>query len=300
MTDDQVGRALAGRRWQPSGLPGVYLTFTGPRGYLTSCWAALLYAGDGAVLSHDTAEWLWDLRDDPPTLVHVTVPVTRRVARQPGLRVHYALHLAETRHPGLAPPRTRVEDTVLDQVDRPETSDARVITLVLRCCQRRLTTASRLTAALERRKKLRRRALLVDLLTEVAEGVASALERRYRRDVERAHGLPRGRRNAAEGTPGRRRYRDVRYAGLGAVVELDGRATHPAEERELDDLRDNELVLDEGTRTLRFGWRSVTTSPCRTAAQVAALLRAGGWTGPLRRCGPDCTLCRTAPPRRLP
>ena len=46
---------------------------------------------------------------------------------------------------------------------------------------------------------------------DVVDGVQSTLERRYRRDVERPHGLPRGFRNRSEGDRGRRRYRDVRY-----------------------------------------------------------------------------------------
>ncbi len=101
----------------------------------------------------------------------------------------------------------------------------------------------------------------------------------YARGVEKAHGLPGGVRNLPEGRAGRRRYRDVRYRRWRLVVELDGRAAHPEEDREHDDLRDNELVAQEGTRTLRYGWRSVVTRPCATAAQVAAVLGAGGWTG---------------------
>jgi hypothetical protein len=290
MTDKQVRRALAAGDWRPSGLPGSYLTFSGPVPYTSRCWAALLYAGLGAVLSHETAAWIWQLRDDAPPEVHVTVPVTRRVRPQPGLRVHYALHLATTRHPAKVPPMVRVEDTVLDLVDRLTTTDAQIIDLVLRACQRRLTTTARLAEALDARKKIRRRALVSDLIAEAAIGVASALELGYHRDVEVAHDLPTGHRNRPEGRLGRRRYRDIRYVEFRLVVELDGRAAHPADRRELDDLRDNEVLLDEDTRTLRYGWRSVTLQPCTTAGQVAQLLRSGGWTGTPRRCGPGCRL----------
>ncbi len=290
MTDKQVRRALVAGDWRPSGFPGSYLTFSGPVPYTSRCWAALLYAGLGAALSHETAAWVWALRDDAPPDVHVTVPVTRRVRPQPGLKVHYALRLSATRHPVKVPPMVRVEDTVLDLVDRPTTSDAQIIDLVLRACQRRITTAAHLAGALDARKKIRRRALVSDLIAEAAVGVASALELGYHRDVEVAHGLPTGDRNRPEGRPGRRRYRDIRYVEFRLVVELDGRAAHPADERERDDLRDNELLLEEGIRTLRYGWRSVSLHRCTIAGQVAQLLRAGGWTGTPRRCGPGCGL----------
>jgi very-short-patch-repair endonuclease len=152
-----------------------------------------------------------------------------------------------------------------------------------------LTTAQRLRTAAAGRKRLRWRALVRELLADVVDGVQSTLERRYRNDVERPHGLPRGQRNQADGTRGRRRYRDVRYARWKVVIELDGRAAHPEEWRERDDLRDNELADREGARTLRYGWTSVAARPCATAAQVGRVLVAGGWTGAVTACGPGCT-----------
>ena len=56
--------------------------------------------------------------------------------------------------------------------------------------------------------------LLGDLLEDVTDGVASALELQWRRKVELAHGLPRGARNQAERLHGRRTYRDLRYDRL--------------------------------------------------------------------------------------
>jgi hypothetical protein len=290
LTDDQARQAVAAERWAVSGFPGVYLASPASEDYLTVCWAALLYAGTGAVLSHATASWWWRLRDEPPDDVHVTVPVSRRVRPQAGLKVHYALHLEETRHPTLSPPRTRIEDTILDLADVPRSRAAEVIDLVLRACQRRLTTSDRLAERLGVRLKIRHRQLLTDVLAEVADGVQSALERRYARDVERAHGLPRGLRNRTEGRTGRHRYRDVRYDPYSTVVELDGATYHPEELRESDQLRDNELVVEEGARTVRYGWRTVTVTPCAAAAQVLKLVVQGGWCGTPRRCGPSCTL----------
>lgn len=177
---------------------------------------------------------------------------------------------------------------MLDLTDAAR-SQVAVVDLVLRACQRRLTTASRLALAARARKRLRWRRLLGEILAKVRQGVRSALESRYVSDVERPHGLPRGSRNQPEGRAGRRRYRDVRYRRWRVVVELDGSAAHPPELRELDDLRDNELLVDERTQTLRYGWRSVTGRPCETAAQVARLSTANGWAGRLTSCGPGCS-----------
>jgi len=53
----------------------------------------------------------------------------------------------------------------------------------------------------------------------------------------------------------------------------------------------------QGARTLRYGWPDVTGHRCRTAAEIAAVLRGQGWTGTLRRCGPTCTATRERPKR---
>lgn len=109
------------------------------------------------------------------------------------------------------------------------------------------------------------------------------------RDVERAHRLPQGSRQYAVRRPGGRWYDDVRYARFGVTVELDGRAAHPDEARWRDMRRDNAAAVD-GRRVLRYGWTDVAGQPCAVAAQVATVLRASGWAGPVRRCGPHCTV----------
>lgn len=289
LTDEQLDGHVAARRWQRLH-PGVYVIFSGPLPYVTRVWGALLYAGEGAAAaSHETAAWLAGLLEQPPPLVHVTVPANRRISEQPGLRIHYSRRLEECTHPARQPTQTRIEETVLDLVEKALRVDD-VVGLLTRACQRRLTTAARLRDSARGRKKLRWRRLIDEVLTDVVAGVQSPLERRFFRDVERAHGLPRGERNLAEGQPGRRRYRDVRYRKYVTLVELDGSAAHPAEEREADQLRDNDVVEQEGAAPLRYGWAPVAGRPCQVAGQLARVLRRRGWKGRPRRCGPDCTL----------
>jgi hypothetical protein len=300
MSRHQISSRLASGTWSSTEVEGVYLTFTGPLTDLALCWVSLLYAGENAVPCRDSAAWSWTLTDELARPIHILLPISRRVLSKNSLvQVHHSLHHGGRRQPARTPPATKLDDTVLDLVDfakRP----AEVIDIVTRGCQRRLTTASRLGAEAASRKKLAWRALLIDVLTEVGAGVQSSLERGYFRDVEFAHGLPRGERNAPEGATGRRRYRDVRYRLHRLVVELDGSAAHPVEARDRDDVRDNELVETEGTATLRYGWTAIADRACETAAQVARLLRQGGWAGTPRPCGPDCPVGRTPTPTPTP
>jgi hypothetical protein len=293
LTEIGIGRPfvrshLRGKRWRRV-LPGVYATFTGPLPDLARVWAGVLYAGPAAAASHQTAAWLNDLRPDLPERLDICVAHGHRHrGSRETVRVRQSRHLDARVHPARLPPQTNLDDTVLDLTDAAR-SERPVIDVVLRACQQRQTTAARLTLTMRSRKRLRWRRLLNELLSEVRVGVLSALERRYFRDVERAHGLPPGLRNRVDARGTRVRYRDVRYRRWRLIVELDGRSAHPAEERELDDLRDNE-VAEREERTLRYGWRSVAATPCATASQVARLLAQNGWKGTPTPCSPTCTV----------
>lgn len=270
--------------------PGVYVTFTGPLPWITTAWAALLHAGPAAALGHRSAARLQGLLDEDPTPIDVVVPWGHRVTTRPGLVVRGSRHLAVRTHPARTPPQTRVEDTVLDLVGRSTSVDEAVGWLT-RACQRRVTTSTRLMQAAARRGRLRHRRLLLEVLADVTDGVASPLELRYRRHVEVAHALPPGVRGQALRLAGRRWYADVRYEAYRTRVELEGLEWHPADLRWRDDVRDNAAVLS-GDVVLRFGWRAVVGDPCESAAQVAAVLLARGWTGRPRACRPGCPVGR--------
>lgn len=285
LTDRQLGWLLTSGRWRKVHL-GVYATFTGPLPFDAQIWAAILRAGSGAAASHRTAAYLDGLCDEPGPTIHVTVPARRRL-RGPidGVQVHYAHRLVRTRHPSRLPPRTRVEETVLDLVDvARQTSE--VETWVTASCQRRRTTPERLAEALGLRKKIRWRPLLESLLVDVAHGAESPLELRHLRRVERAHGLPAGRRQRR--VAGQRViWIDVDYDEHTVRIELDGRVGHVGEGRFRDRRRDNAGVV-AGRVTLRYGHADVFGDPCGVAAEQARVLRNRGWSGTLRQCGPGC------------
>ena len=58
---------------------GVYATFTGPMTRDAQLWAAVLAAGPGAQLSHETAAEINRLTDRPSPFIHVTIPANRRI-----------------------------------------------------------------------------------------------------------------------------------------------------------------------------------------------------------------------------
>jgi hypothetical protein len=271
-------------RWQRLH-PGVYAVFSGKPGREAALWAAVLSAGPGAMLSYQSAAELDGLADASAHAIHVTIPATRRIVRQPGLIVHVSERAGAARHPALLPPRTRIEETVLDLVAAAVTLEA-ACGWVTRALGRRLTTQARLRDALTRRARMRWRRELTYLFAEDMAGVNSVLEYRYVRGVERPHGLPRGVRQAPALHDGRREYRDVLYEEYQLALELDGRLAHPAESRWRDIRRDNAAAADQIT-TLRYGWLDVTNDPCRIAAEIASLLIRRGYSG-CRPCQPGC------------
>ena len=283
-------------RWQPL-LPGVYASFTGQINATTRTWAAVLYAGSGAAASHRTALWLGGLLEEAIDPVHVTIPASRRVQRQPGIRIHLSRPLDDPRqsirHPSASPPRIRLENALLDQCEFETAGQS--VHLVLSAIQRRLTTADRIRYVLDSRARHRWRRLVIDILGEAREGVASPLELRYLQNVERRHGLPVGVRNRREQGPGGAgMYRDVRYPPWSIIVELDGTQAHPPDEKFRDLRRDNQATL-VGDASLRYGWRDVAGDPCAVAAQVAVVLAARGWSGSPQPCGVACDLNRHRP-----
>jgi hypothetical protein len=264
---------------------GVYMTFSGAPGREAKLWAAVLAAGRDAMLSHQTAAETGRLVDKPSELIHLTVPLDRRVSSLTGVVLHYSRRAAEARHPVLLPPQTRVEETVLDLVCAAGTLD-NAVAWVTRALGRRLTTQARLRQAMELRAKMSWRTEIAALLSPDAEGMHSILEYRYHRDVERPHGLPEGTRQARFRQGSRNAYRDRYYPAYLTVVELDGRAAHPADERWNDVRRDNATSAG-GILTLRYGWLDVTERPCKVAAEVALALATRGSIN-ARPCSSGC------------
>jgi hypothetical protein len=247
------------------------------------------------MLSHQTAAETARLTDKPSELIHLKVPATRRIAQPAGTVLHYSQRAAEALHPVLLPPQTRIEETVLDLVGAARSLD-NAVAWVTRALGRRLTTQAKLHQAMDLRTRMTWRRGIAELLSPDAEGLHSILEYRYHRDVERQHGLPEGARQARFRQGSRNAYRDRFYSAYLTVVELDGRAAHPGDERWNDVRRDNATSAG-GILTLRYGWLDVTGHPCTVAAEVALALATRGFTG-ARPCSPSCPVGPVAARRR--
>ena len=268
---------------------GAYAAFTGVPSREAKLWAAVLRVGPGAMLSHETAAEIHGLIDKPAGQIHVSVPAERRPGQHrkiQGVVIHRSRHLVPEWQPPWQLPRTTVADTVLDLIAAARTFDD-AYGWISKAVGRRLTTPQSLRKALAARPRMRWRAWITDALTDAADGVHSPLERNYVHGVERAHGLPTARRQAKRRHGSGARYLDNLYEEQGVCVEVDGIAAHPAEGRWRDIHRDNANLV-QGTLTLRYGWPDATENRCRTAAEIAAVLRRRGWTGTLRACGLGC------------
>jgi hypothetical protein len=290
LSEDMIKFRVRSDRWRTLH-PGVYATFTGGPSRTAQLWAALLAAGPGAVLSHETAAELLGLGDRAAVSIHVTVPRARHIAAIRGVAIHRSGRAADAVQWNSNPPRTKVEETVLDLTQVAANFDD-VCGWITRAFARDLTDEGRLRAAMRQRTKLRWRADLHELIAAAASGDHSVLEYRYERDVERAHGLPEPVRQAPfTGPDGRSGRRDRLYREYGVVVELDGRLGHGPEDQWRDKDRDNAAALD-GHQSLRYGWTRIRWHPCATALQVAGVLRAHGWDGWPRPCSPGCPVER--------
>lgn len=282
-----IRRRVRRRLWAPIH-EGVYVDHTGSPTWTQRAWAAVLFAWPAA-LCHQSAlraiEGPGRLHHGDSHPIHVAIDRNRTVRSPEGVTVHRLAHLDRKALWNTSPPRLRIEEAALDVAAESE-SDFGAVAVLADAVQSRRTTASRLLRALTTRTRIKRRKFLAAVMTDLHEGVCSALEHAYLNCVERAHGLPTADRQVAASTRGAR-YRDVVYQAFGLVVERDGRLfhTHPrARDRDLD--RDLDAAVD-GLATVRLGWGQAVDRPCATAKKIGRIRTSLGWRGPLRTC-PRC------------
>jgi hypothetical protein len=273
----------------------VYATFTGPVHREARLWAAVRRAGPGAMLSHETAAEVHGLTDEPSAKIHITVPADRHPAHYrpiAGVVIHRSAQSLPARLPEWELPRTRIEDTILDLVATARTFDE-AYSWISRALSKHLVSVAMLREAMGGRSRIRWRVWLSEALADADEGAYFPLERRYARDVERAHGLPKAERQARRTISGRTHYKDNWYTDYRVCVELDGASYHQNEQVRQDKHRDNVNLAVDAAQTYRFGPVEVTERACESAAMVAATLHRRGWQGqphPCRR--PGCQVGR--------
>jgi hypothetical protein len=298
-TASRIQHRLTSGKWQRV-YEGVYATFSGSLPRAARLWAAVRRAGEGSMLSHQTAAEVQGLIDKPVGVdIHLTVAIRRRPVQGKPVR-GIVIHRSDQSRPQFPGgswklPRTRIEDTVLDLVSAATTFE-QGYSWIARAISRDLVTTAMLYAALADRRRIRWRAWLADALEDSGDGVNSTLELRYVRDVERAHALPEAQRQARRTLGGRTHYKDNWYREYRVVVEIDGPVHHQGDRAAADKDRDNLNLAADAAQTFRFGPVGVTERACESAALVAATLRRNGWTGTPHPCHrPDCTVTRILP-----
>lgn len=272
--------------------PRVYVNHSGRPTRRQREWAAVLACGPAALHRESALDAHGMTRDRPSQSshdqpIHLLVDQHRRIAPPPGVAIERVADRTTWIQANRRPPRAQFDYALLKAAG--DRSEADAIALLSDAVHQGLTTAPRLTEVIARLPRLRRRAMLGEVLADVQAGTRSVLEQRYLRDVERAHGLPEGERQLREHTASGVVHRDIRYAAQRTLVELDGAFGHrDAVDRWADLQRDLDAAVEDHL-TLRPGWPQVLES-CRLARAVSTVLRQRGWAGRPRACGERCTI----------
>jgi very-short-patch-repair endonuclease len=225
--------------------------------------AALLYAGDDAVLSHESAAALWGLAESP-SFVAITM-IGRHARNQPGLRLHEVdvLDIRDVRlhrgFPVTAPARTLLDCAATPALDRL-LNEARALKLI---------TDHELEAAMERSPRRKGVAALRALLmAEKETGFTRSRAERALKRLVRDAALERPIVNTmVEGVEA-----DAYWPRLRLVVEIDGRQFHGHYQAfERDRAKANKLIA-AGYVVLRFTWPQLTKRPVLVAATIARTL----------------------------
>ncbi|WP_239111440.1 hypothetical protein [Phycicoccus sonneratiae] len=266
----------------------MYQTTPGRTGWDVRACAAFLAVQspgtevDAALVGRSAAHVRGLVRAAPP-VIEIGVPHRRRVDAPPGTRIRRMTRFHDALDDTAYPWRTATAVTVVDCAGQGDEDAA--LALVGRAVQSGLVSSTSLATELARRRGHRHGGLLREVLGDVGDGTHSAAEIRYVRDVERAHGLPGGRRQVARD---RGATHDTVYEAYATVVEVDGRLGHERWSERVRDGRRDRLAAGEGEFTTRVFWPDVALTPCRTAIEVGAVLAARGWPGrpgPCRRAG---------------
>jgi very-short-patch-repair endonuclease len=232
--------------------------------------AAVLFAGEGALLSHCSAADLWELRATKEARIDVTVTRNRRGDRT--VRIHRNASEpddATTRHgiPITTPLRTLLDLAAV--VPPPELERA-----IRQAVYRRLTTTALLADAVPERIGNRGVNALRKALIHLGEApglTRSKLEQSFLRFLRR-HRLPMPELNVKMRIGGRAIEADCVWRRQCVIIELDGRDAHDSTPAfESDRARDLALVV-AGWRTGRVTARRLRLDAAALAGELRALL----------------------------
>jgi len=206
-------------------LPGVYMAATGAPTTLQQEMAALLYAGDGSLVTGPAALRSHDIRTELTEIVDVLVPAARQRRDTGFVKLHRTTRMPE-RIWEAGPVRYVTSARAVADSVRGMTSLRDVRAVVADAVQRRRCKISDLLTELDEGPNAGS-VLFSEALTDVAEGIRSAAEGDLR-DLLAGSGLPMPLFNASlyDGAGTFIARPDAWWPELGIAVEVDSREWH--------------------------------------------------------------------------
>jgi hypothetical protein len=260
-------------RWVDDGylspvLPRVYAVGHRATSVEADLWAAVLYAGPGAMLSHATALWWHGLLDHEPYPLQVTTP--RRCRSLNGIRVYGRRACDRIPHNGL--PTTTIEQALLDFAAKAPIDRVRYVLANADYHKVLDIPALQVIVGKGRPGSTQLSSALARHEPKLAH-TRSSLERLFVPLCERA-GIPVPDFNVyVEGV-----LVDAVWREQKLVVELDGRDNHSSWGQIQHD-RSNELRLRAGGfDVLRYGTAQVEDEPALVEADALEQLRRRGFS----------------------
>lgn len=236
--------------------------------------AAVLAAGEGAVLSHRSAGRLWRILPQGAEWVDVTCP-PGRVVRRKGIVSHESQMeddewLVEGGIPVTSPFRTvfdlaavldsRGLERALHEADVREVRDRVSLPMLLERYPGR-RGARNLRALLESRRPVGM------TRNDFEEAFVALID---------AHGLPRPRLNADLALRGRFFEIDALWERERVALELDSRSVHATPRNFESDRQRDRILVAEGWRTMRITWRQLQEEPEAVVADLRLALTQSG------------------------
>ena len=266
LTSEEIDNAIAAKRLHPVHA-GVYAVGHRALTRHGRYMAAVLSAGDGAVLSHRSAAGLWELRATREREIDVIATTHRR--GDDDVIVHRTTIADADRTTCQGIPVTTALRTILDLA--AVLREHQLEPAIRQAVYRDLTTTTLLAEAVHNRPGQRGTRRLRNALIHLGEApgpTRSPLEDRFLRFLRR-HKLPMPELNAAMEIAGRPIEADCLWRKQKVIIELDGRDAHDSTPAfEADRARDLALAA--------AGWTPgrVTSARMRDGSTLAAELRA--------------------------
>jgi very-short-patch-repair endonuclease len=274
LTRWQVVAELRARRWVAHHRQTIAI-HTGDLSEPATWWSAIFEVGPGAAVDGSTALRAAGMRSFEDAL-HVSTPKSSRPRRPQGIVVHETRRrkpddLIEVGMPRVRPPIAAIRAALWARSDRQA---ALVLAMSV---QQRITTPEALTEAFSSVRRHRRRKLIRLILNDLSNGAQSLGEIEFAR-LCREYGLPEPDRQVRRRGPDGVFYLDSAWTAYDAVVEIEGLHHLEAAQVMADASRQNELTIGND-RVVRIPVIGLRVDSDHYMAQVARLLRAGGWTG---------------------